>query len=141
MGGCVSIAAGTVALVDVRDLAAAALAPATDTDPPVHVDVVDALFPPAIMLEWNDPWMQTSAGVRSIGCVFTSHLRVRCVGSRNEPGPGIRAIEDLVTFTIERLAADPYPWNLEGLTAPRVFNIAKIDYLAADVNYAIPTSI
>ena len=132
---------GTIALTELRDLAAAALAPELEDDPPVHVDVVDALFPPAIMLEWSDPWVQVSSGVRSIGCLFTAHLRVRCIGSRNEPGPGIRAIEGLVAYTVQRLAADPYPWNLEGFTAPRVFNIAKVDYLAADVNYAAPTTI
>jgi hypothetical protein len=138
----VSVTAGVVALVDLRDLAAAALAPVGPGDPPVHVDVVDALFPPALMLEWNDPWIQASTGVRSIGaCTWTARLRVRCVGSRNEPGPGIRMIEQLVAYTVDRLDADPYPWTLEGLTAPRVFNIAKIDYLAADVNYTAPTAI
>jgi hypothetical protein len=131
-----------VALADIRDLAAAALAPIAPGDPDVLVDVVDALFPPVLMLEWADPWMQSSARAASMGpCLFTAHLRVRCVGSRNEPGPGIRAIEDLVAHTVGRLRADPYSWALEGFTAPRVFLIGNVTYLAGDVNYAVPTTV
>jgi hypothetical protein len=142
MGRRVTAAVGVVAFVDLRDRAAVALAPATEDDPPVHVDVVDAIVPPALVLEWNDPMMQASAGISTIGaCTFTARLRVVCVGSRIEPGPGIRAIEQLVAHTVDRLAADPYPWALEGFTAPRPFPIARIDYLAAFVNYAAPTTI
>jgi hypothetical protein len=142
MGGRVSVTAGVVALVDVRDLVAAALEPQVEGDPPVHVELVDALYPPALMVEWNDPMMQASAGIRTAGaCTWTARLRVRCVGSRVEPGPGYRMIEQLVAYVVARLDADPYPWSLDGLTGPRVFNIAKVDYLAADVNYTAPTSI
>ena len=42
-------------LTDVRMMAAAALAPQDDADPDVHVDVVDAVTPPAILLVWDAP--------------------------------------------------------------------------------------
>jgi hypothetical protein len=142
MGRRVSAVAGAVAFADVRDLVAAALEPQVEGDPPVHVELVDALYPPALMVEWNDPAMQASAGVRTVGaCAWTARLRVRCVGSRVEPGPGYRMIEQLVTYVVARLDVDAYPWSLDGLTGPRVFNIAKVDYLAADVNYTAPITI
>jgi hypothetical protein len=107
----------------------------------VLVDVVDALYPPVIMLEWADPWMQARAGAASMAaCLFTAHLRVRCVGSRNEPGPGIRAIEQLVTHVLARMRADAYSWSLESFAAPRAFVIGQVTYLAGDVLYAVPTT-
>jgi hypothetical protein len=141
----VSVAAPAVfSLVGVRDAVAAILAPRAEEDPPVLVDVVDALYPPALMLLWNDPWLAPGlqAGLNVMGpCLWTAHLQVMCVGSRVEPGPGIRTIETLVAYVVDRLEADVNPWPLEGVTAPRIYDIAGTSYLGARVNYAIPTTV
>jgi hypothetical protein len=134
----------TVLLTDLRDLAAAALAPATAGDPPVHVDAVDALYPPALMVLWNNPWLEPGLGpgLTTMGpCVWMAHLQILCVGSRVEPGPGIRVIEELVTHVVGRLGADPYSWTPMSVSAPVQFPINRIDYLGARVNYDVPTSL
>ena len=50
-------------------------------------------------------------------------------------------LEQLVAYTIGRLEADSYPWPFAGCTAPRVFEIAGVRYLAARLTYAVPVSV
>ena len=129
-------------LSDIRDQAAAALEPQGPDDPDVLVDVVDSLYPPVLMLLWDDPWLAPGSGAPSMGpCLWTARLQVLCVAGRLEPGPGIRTLEELVAYTVARLKADPYPWPLETVTAPRVFEIASIAYLGARVSYAVPITV
>ncbi|MBO0743670.1 MAG: hypothetical protein J2P43_01530 [Candidatus Dormibacteraeota bacterium] len=134
---------GTVALADLRPLAAAALEPQTDADPPVLVDVVDSLTPPVLMLLWGDPWLEPAVANRPVmgSCLFTANLQVLCVGGRLEPGPGIDTIEQLVSYVLGRLDADIYPWPLRLVTALRQQEIGGITYLAARVNYAVPVTV
>ena len=130
-----------LAITELRDVAALALAPIEADDPPVLVDVVDSLTPPALMLLWGDPWLtMTPQRVASSG-LWTARLHVLCVAGRLEPGPGIRTIEQLVTHTALRLAADAYTWPLESVTAPRVFDLAGVAYLGARVSYLIPATV
>ena len=129
-------------LSDIRDQAAAALQPQGPDDPDVLVDVVDSLYPPVLMLLWDDPWLEPGSGAPSMGpCMWTARLQVLCVAGRLEPGPGIRTLEELVAYTVARLKADLYPWPLENVTAPRIFDIASIAYLGARVSYAVPITV
>jgi hypothetical protein len=129
-------------LSDIRDQAAAALEPQGPDDPDVLVDVVDSLYPPVLMLLWDDPWLAPGSGAPSMGpCLWTARLQVLCVAGRLEPGPGIRTLEELVAYTVGHMKADLYTWPLEGVSAPRVFEIASIAYLGARVTYAVPITV
>lgn len=129
-------------IVEVRDQAAAALAPVEDTDPPVLADVVDSLTPPALMLIWGDPWLEPGVGVTTMGpCVWRARLQVLAVAGRLEPGPGIRTLEQLVSYVVERMKADSYTWPLDSVSAPRVFDIGSLPYLGARVTYLVPTTV
>ena len=136
---------GAMALTEIRAAAAAALAPLTDDDPNVHVDVVDAVSPPAIMLLWEDPWLQPGAGTAGAvmgPCLWTARLQVLCIAARLEPGPGIAVLEDLVTYTVHRLHDDlSYTWPPATALAPRVFDIGNVPYLGARVTYTVPVSV
>jgi hypothetical protein len=135
----------TLALGEIRVMAAAALEPQTDTDPVVLVDVVDALTPPALMLLWDDPWLQPGAGAAGpvMGpCVWTARLLILCVAGRLEPGPGIATLEDLVAYVVDRLRDDPaYTWPVASALAPRIFDIGGVPYLGARVTYTVPASL
>jgi hypothetical protein len=139
-----AMATTTLALGEIRPAAAAALAPAGPDDPPVHVDVVDSVTPPALMLLWEDPWLApgSSAGAVMGPCVWTARLLVLCVAGRLEPGPGITTLEQLVAYVVGRLRDDPtYTWPPATALAPRIFDIGGIPYLGARVTYTIPASI
>jgi hypothetical protein len=133
---------GLLALTAIRDAAAAALAPVDDDDPMVFVDAVDSLVPPALLLDWADPWLEPAHGLGSIGaCQWTARLQVICVAGRLEPGAGVDVLEQLVSLTVARLEADPYAWTLDTVSAPLQRDLAGISYLAANVVYAVPTSL
>jgi hypothetical protein len=135
---------GALPLGEVRARAAAALAPAAQDDPEVLVDVVDSLTPPALMLMWQDPWLEPQSfqgiGAGSRGW-WTASLAVRCVAGRVEPGPGVETLEQLVAYTLGRLMADDYTWPAATLTAPRVWPIGEVRYLFADVQYQVPVTV
>ena len=123
-------------LTEVRAQAATALAQASADDPVVHVDLVDAVDPPALMLVWADPWVTFETP-----CLWWANLVVLCLASRVEPGPGVEKLEQLVTYTVERLQADDYPWPVASSQAPRIFTIANIPLLGARVGYRVPIAI
>lgn len=131
---------GLLPLTEVRPRVAAALAPATDYDPEVHVDVVDSLTPPALVLVWDDPWLtvQTMGGRMA---QYEAQLTVLAVASRIEPGPGISVLEKLAVYTISRLMADDYPWPQASSQAPRLFEIGGLPYLGARITYRVPVSV
>lgn len=137
------MSAGTlIALADLRPAAAEILAPAADGDPYVLVDVVDSFTPPALMLGWDDPWLQPGLGLATMGpCLWTARLEIVCIAGRLEPGPGVDVLEALVAFVIGRLQADVYRWPLERVSAPLQRDVAGVSYLAANVVYAVPTAI
>ena len=140
-----SVAQNTVLLgvTELRDRAAAALAPLEAGDPPVIADVVDSLTPPVLMLLWGDPWLTPGVQQRATmgPSVWTARLHVLCVAGRLEPGPGIRVIEGLVDHVVTRLHADAYTWPLESVSAPRIFDLSGIAYLGARVGYILPASV
>lgn len=140
-----SLAPPVTSLYDVRELrdrAALALEPHSEADPPVLVDVVDALEPPALMLLWGDPWLAPGTTARTMGpCLWTARLQVLCVAGRLEPGPGIRTIEELVAHTVSRLQDDPYTWPLDSVSGPRVFDLGGLPYLGARITYLMPATV
>jgi hypothetical protein len=128
-------ATGTLTITNARTSVAEALAPVTDGDPAVLTSLVDSLDPPALMVGWDDPWLEP-AGT----CRFTGRLVVWCVAARLEPGEGVADLERLVSYAIGRLQADSYSWGLPSVTAPRVFTIGAIDYLAARISFGPPVT-
>lgn len=130
---------GLLKLVDVRPRAAAALAPADDSDPDVLVDVVDAIEPPAIMLLWDDPWIETAAVAQS--CLLYGRLELLLVASRVEPGPGMTKLEELLGYAVGRMQQDSYTWPAAGFQAPRVFTIGGVPLLGARITYRVPVTI
>jgi hypothetical protein len=129
-----------LALTEVRARAAVALAPASESDPAVHVDVVDSVSPPALLLVWDDPWL-VPATVAGMNGHYDAQFVVLCVAARLEPGPGVQELEQLVEYTIGRLQADPYAWPQASSQAPRVFPIGGVQYLGARLIYRVPIQI
>jgi hypothetical protein len=121
-------------------MAAAALAPALPTDPDVHADYPDAVEPPTLILIWDEPWLEPAP--RTMGtCLWVAHLLVWCLAGRVEPGPGIDKLEELVTYTVDRLQADAHPWPAAETRAPRVWRIADVPLLGARIAYDVPVLI
>jgi hypothetical protein len=129
-----------LALVDVRAKAAAALAPVDESDPNVHVDLVDALDPPCLLMSWADPMAEPKAGASGLG-FCEARFAVICVAGRLEPGAGVEKLEGLVGLVVRRLQVDSDSWPLQQVTAPRVFEVAGIKYLAARVEYRVPVAL
>ena len=100
----------------------------------MHVDVVDSLQPPAILLTWDDPWL---TGESFGPCLFEARLGVLCIASRVEPGPGVEALEQLAVYVIERMRADAYSWPQASSQIPRAFEIGGITYLGAVIGYSV----
>lgn len=129
-------------LAALRPAVAAVLAPSSDTDPYVHEDVVDAVTPPALMLAWDDPWLEAGPGLPTMGpCLYTARLRVVCIAARLDPGTGVDELERLVAFVLDRMRADPRTWTLDTVTAPEQRDQSGISSLVANVIYAVPTTV
>jgi len=135
-----TITRGTLLLGDVRAALGAALAPESDEDPDVLPDLVDAISPPVLMLEWNDPWIvpRTVAGLAGY---YDALPTVLCLASRLEPGPGVETLESLVAYALARLDADAKRWPVESSTAPRRFQMGGVNYLGARLFLRVPVSI
>jgi hypothetical protein len=129
-------ATGVLTITNAREAAAAALAPIASDDPDVLTSLVDAVSPPVLMVGWDDPWLEPRGT-----CRFSGRLAVWCIAGRLEPGSGVATLEDLTSYAISRLQADGYSWGLPTVTAPRIFPVGGIDYLAARVTYGIPVAI
>ena len=135
---------GALLLTEVRAAAAAALAPGPGDELVVLPDMVDSLEPPALLLEWNDPWLSVrSVGRDTIGGsqLWEALLNVLCIAGRLEPGPGIITLEQLLTYTIERLAGDAHPWPLSASQAPRGFRFGDIWMLGARLSFRVPVQL
>lgn len=125
-------ATGAMLLTDVRAAAAAALAPVLDSDPSVHPGYVDSVDPPALILAYEDPWLTPMTA-----CLIDCRLEVICIGGRVEPEPGIEQLEQLVAYTLTRMAQDTHSWALQSTQAPRVYTIAGVPLLGARIAYSI----
>jgi hypothetical protein len=119
-------------LLEVRPKLAADLAPIADTDPEVLDNLVDSIEPPALMLGWGEPWLEPDTR-----CIATGRIVVTCVASRLVPGAGVETLEELVDYTLARIRAAGQ-WPLQDVSGPRVFTIAKTNYLAARVTLRVP---
>jgi hypothetical protein len=132
-----------LALTELRDAVAQALAPASDQDPWVFADVVDSLTPPALVVEQGSPFLTPGivGGPMLAQCQYTARLVVVCIAGRLEPGPGIDTLEQLETYVLERLRADAHPWAFEEISQRGQYDLAGITYLAATVSYTITTTV
>lgn len=131
---------GALQLAEVRDAAAAALAPVADTDPDVFAEWVDAVSPPALLLGWSDPWIQQRSVAGGLG-LFEAALNVQAVASRVDPGAGFVELESLVAYVVARFAADGASWSLQASTAPRAWESGGIPLLGADLVFRVPVAI
>jgi hypothetical protein len=119
-------------LLEARDKLAAVLAPVADTDPFVLTSLVDSISPPALMLGWGEPWLEPEGFCNLLGRII-----VTCVAARLMPGDGIATLESLVDYTLTHVATDQPNWTLETISGPRVFLIAKTNYLACRVQFKV----
>jgi hypothetical protein len=117
-------------LLETRDKLAALLAPVDDDDPNVLASLVDAIQPPALMLGWGEPWMEPDTG-----CLATGRIIITAVAGRLMPGEGIAKLEELVAYVLGRL--DPVDYDLETISGPRVFLMAKTNYLACRITVRV----
>jgi hypothetical protein len=133
-----AVMAGAMILTDIRGRAAQALAPVDSGDPDVFTDVVDAVQPPALILNYDDPWLEPL----TVGaCLWDCRLEVIAIASRVEPGPGVAALEALVAYTVGRLLADDYSWPPASVQAPRVFTIGGVPLLGARIVYRVKVTL
>lgn len=138
-----AVTTGAMRLTEVRARCAAALAPESDTDPEVHADLVDSCTPPAILLFWADPWLdsKTVGGMGGGFGLWDAWLEVLLVVARVDASPGLDELEALVTYTLDRLHADGHTWPPETFYAPRRFDIGGITYLGARMIFRVPITI
>jgi hypothetical protein len=130
---------GGLLLGEVRATLATVLAPATVDDPPVLIDYPDSVTPPALVVVWDDPWLEQPAamGPEIVG----ANLVVLCVGGRIDAGAGIDQVEQLVPYVIDRLRADSHPWPLATAQAPREWIISNVHYLGSRLGYRVPVNV
>jgi hypothetical protein len=131
---------GLLTMREVRERAAAALAPVTPDDPYVFDNIIGTVEPPALILTWADPWLtfRTSR-------MFDAQFSVMCIAGRVEVDPGIETLEYLQEYTIGRLRDDDYRWPMVMSTSPRRIplggSVGGIEYLGATVIYRVPVRI
>ena len=116
-------------LLEAREKLGALLAPVADDDPDVLMSLVDSIEPPALMLGWGEPWLEPMTR-----CNQAARLVVTCVAGRLAPGDGVAQLEQLVGYTLGRLDSE---YALVDVSGPRVFTIAKTNYLAARVTVRV----
>ena len=120
-------------IADARVKLAAALAPVSGTDPDVLTNLVDTIEPPALMIGWGDPWLSPDTS-----CFNQGRLVVTAVAGRMSPGDGIATLESLVAYVLGRLRSDPSgTWPLDSVSGPRVFAMAKTNYLAVRITVRV----
>lgn len=123
------------ALADYRTAIAGALA---DLDPEynVHPAPVDALEPPAFLLQWTPT---EDALTRSTSCVYGARLDVVCVSARLDPEPGIETLETMIERALAALDAASFPAVRVGPFGP--FDIGGVQYQASRIAVTSPVTI
>jgi hypothetical protein len=122
----------TSSLVDVRAKLAAVLAPVTDEDPDVHAAIVDAVSPPALIVGWGVPMLDTFAA-----CTAFANLAVAIIGERLETASGLETIETNYQRIVSLTRADG-GWSVQGDSGVGTIEIAKTLYLACRVDIRVP---
>ena len=97
------------------------------------------------MLIWGDPWLDraTAPAARDGPCLWTART---CKSSRSrgrlEPGSGIRTLEQLVGYVVDRLKADDVHVAARRPSPARACSIiGGLPYLGARVTYVVPTTV
>lgn len=119
-------------LHDAREKLGAVLTPVADTDPTVLTNLVDTIEPPALMIGWGENWLEPDTA-----CMLRGELVITAVAGRLVPGEGVTRLEDLVEYTLGRLSADLGKWPIVGVSGPRVFPVARTNYIAARITVRV----
>lgn len=123
---------GALPLTEVRARAATALAPSSESDADVLFDYPDAVTPPALVLTWDEPWLEAD----TFGpCIWDARFAVLAVVARVEPAIG--PLEELIGFVTQRLAADDYSWPTALVQAPRWLEFGGVKLLGARIVYRL----
>jgi hypothetical protein len=125
-----------VNLTEAREKLAAVLAPVADADPDVLVSLVDSIEPPALMIGWGDPMLESDTS-----CFMKGRLVITAVASRLMPGAGVAKTEDLIAYVRRRLQADTGAWPIDSVTGPRRIDMAKTTYIAVHITVRVPITI
>ena len=134
--------AGMLPLTEVRARAAAALAPADDGDPDVFADYLDAVHPPALILIWDDPWLEPGAQERTMGpCLWTPGSMVCASPAGSSPAPASTSSRSSSPTRSAGCRPTTTPGRPRRLQAPRVWTIANIPLLGARIGYRVPVTI
>jgi hypothetical protein len=124
-------------LLDARVKLGALLAPATDDDPDVHDNIVDALVPPCLVVGWRAPMVIDRAT-----CFAYGELFVMLVAGRIDVAAGIETLETLYDYTETRLRGDAATgWTIPSDTGPILWELANTSYLACRVDVLVPIEI
>ena len=119
-------------LTEVRARAASALAPSSEADADVLFDYPDAVTPPALVLTWDEPWLEAE----TMGpCLFGARFAVLAVVARIEPAIG--PLEELIGFVVNRMVADAYSWPVALVQAPRWMEFGGVKLLGARIVYRV----
>lgn len=115
------------ALAELRTAVADALTAACVDNPEWSVlpATVDALTPPAYMVEWGDPWLDGPA----TACRYNAVVSVRVVGGRIDADTGLETVESMVEAATAALDHAKLPVRVA--TPPRDSIIGNVHYLAA----------
>ena len=125
--GTVIPVAGLPTLSELRERAAAVLAPVGPEDPPVHF-TIDAITPPALLVGWDDPWLTFETP-----CLWQARLGVSLYASRLEPDAGTQTLETMLGYVIERFRADSFQWPHETTRRPLMVEYNAVPMLTARV--------
>jgi len=122
-------------LVDVRPKLAALLAPVTDDDPDVHAAIVDAVTPPALIVGWQAPMLDTFGP-----CTAFANLSIAIVAERLDTAAGVETIEAQYDRVVSLLRADG-GWSFAGDSGVGTIEIAKVLYLACRIDVRVPVGL
>jgi len=124
-----------VNLFDVRSKLAAVLA-APDGEWQVYGDLVDAIDVPCLMLLWNAEKFDPLTS-----CSGTANVDVLSVAGRVEPGTTLDVLDNLEAEVWRRLRDDTEQWGVRSWSGPRVFEVAKVNYIASRIGLRVAVTL
>ena len=131
---------GLLHLNELRPAMVEALAPDADDDPDVVPVLPDAISPPVLIVEWANPWLEPQTLARLSG-YWNARMNVVCIAARADVEAGMDMLQQLVLYTLRRLAANPRSWPVVSVSNPRNFDMAGLTYLGARVTVEVPTTV
>lgn len=133
------IGAGIATLSAIRLELAGVLEPQMSGDPEVLPYFADAVAPPALMIQWADPWLEADPTTGQSGR-YIARLEVYAITPRLEPEAAAVDLEQMVSLVIRRLDADAYPWQIVQVDAPGAGNVGGVEYKACRIQVRAPAT-